>query len=588
MEDDSLSSTPTHSNDLSNVSQNAIQDDEHDAVNLHVDQPSTHDSDSSITATGSNLATSDPKADPQVEELPLKKIADSHLSNNGFVRVRVAEFGRSSSNLKRDDLYMVFVQRDGHCMFHSLLGILHARFPLSEIKTMPQLRDALASYFESQGNELQILLDDNNADSVISFSCESIECLRSGKDETDDMRHFGGIPELVAFSYRFGISLEIFTPETNEGTFICRGGGKTDCVPEGIILLLGWYGKNRKPGQDHWQRVIRSFHAIPADNAMAVGQNCVVTIDGRDVEAKVAQVMQQLVPGGAVVYCYRLDSPYSASLGYFYPTQVRSPLVVNVESSSDSGGEAGSSDVAHNPHPPGALPAFTSVFVSSVTRLGTIVRIIPGHKANDFKYEVQYHDSLSSDVDLECVHSQHEMCEFIEAHPKRKRKNNSQSWPKESLSKSAVVYCKDGKPLGGTDGELKSGTGAVTGVALDWHGAPLYYEIQMRFSGFSACDPTGKYYFESKCVSLNPWPVDSDDVVAERFRKSNTAAPASEKRLLPEQTSTPAAHTPAAAASNVCNCYTKCKGICVNAPPTGPRKRAKKEAPLFFHQCGCL
>jgi hypothetical protein len=37
---------------------------------------------------------------------------------------------------------------------------------------------------------------------------------------------------------------------------------------------------------------------------------------------------------------------------------------------------------------------------------------------------------------------------------------------------------------------------------------------------------------------------------------------------------------PAAAAPvHVCDCYTKCKGICVNTPIAGPRKRVKKEEP---------
>ncbi len=40
---------------------------------------------------------------------------------------------------------------------------------------------------------------------------------------------------------------------------------------------------------------------------------------------------------------------------------------------------------------------------------------------------------------------------------------------------------------------------------------------------------------------------------------------------------------PAAAAPlHVCNCYTKCQGICVNAPIEGPRKRLKKEEPPLF------
>jgi hypothetical protein len=206
--------------------------------------------------------------------------------------------------------------------------------------------------------------------------------------------------------------------------------------------------------------------------------------------------------------------------------------------------------------------------------------------ATDVQYEVQYNDPLSSQLDLECVHTQHELFKFVEAHPNKKKKT-SESWPEGAFSKNAIVYCKDGQRLGGSS-ELFQGTGCVTGVALDWDGTVVYYEIQMRFSGFSEADVSGKYYFKSNCVSLEPFSASAPAPApapahAPAFVPAAAPAPAP----APAPASAPA-FVPAAAAApvHVCDCYTKCKGICINAPVEGPRKRMKKlNPPVFLPQC---
>jgi pyruvate/2-oxoglutarate dehydrogenase complex dihydrolipoamide acyltransferase (E2) component len=285
------------------------------------------------------------------------------------------------------------------------------------------------------------------------------------------------------------------------------------------------------------------------------------------------------------------------------------------------------------------------------------------------------------------------MSEFIGAHSK-----DSHRWPKDAFAELAVAYCKEGVPIGGVDeSDMRGGTGTVTGVAVDCFGSPSHYEIAMR--GKTASQLT-YLYLEANCVSMLPFDhddfqLDDDDpplskggnrgkgagakskkaaaahmatpaqqpaaaaraaitaapasakrqmpeqtataalsemtsreAVFERSqiakgveyvpspmsrmqvssdsaappsaaaqkttpaqqpaaaaRAAMTVAPASAKRLMPEQTATAAPHSAAAAASG-CDCYTKCKGICVNAPVTGSRKRVKKEEPpLFLPQC---
>ena len=97
------------------------------------------------------------------ETLRRKKDADRILDLNGFVRARVTENGHSHASVKRDGYYILATPRDGHCLFHTLLAILRSRVPDSDIRTMEELREALAKYFEDQENELTIRDDDGEA-----------------------------------------------------------------------------------------------------------------------------------------------------------------------------------------------------------------------------------------------------------------------------------------------------------------------------------------------------------------------------------------------------------------------------------------
>ncbi len=104
--------------------------------------------------------------------------------------------------------------------------------------------------------------------------------------------------------------------------------------------------------------------------------------------------------------------------------------------------------------PPGALPMYTSVFIPSVTRIGTIMRVGQGNVANDFVYEVELDDS---ELDLEETIQQRQidMFEFIGAHSK-----DAERWPEVGLPELEVVHCKDGLPTGG--GNMRRGIGTVT------------------------------------------------------------------------------------------------------------------------------
>jgi hypothetical protein len=139
---------------------------------------------------------------------------------------------------------------------------------------------------------------------------------------------------------------------------------------------------------------------------------------------------------------------------------------------------------------------YASVFIPSVTRIGTILKVLPGNVANDFMYDVELNAKDEYDVEETIQQRKIDMFEFIGAHSK-----DAKNWPVNGLAELEVVHCKKGQPPGG-GGIMRSGIGTVTGVALDWHGAPCYYEVTMRG------DPPGKYYFEKKWVSQAAVPDD--------------------------------------------------------------------------------
>jgi hypothetical protein len=194
-----------------------------------------------------------------------------------------------------------------------LLGILQDRLPGSEINTQQKLRQVVADFFEAHENCLKL---DEEEEAVV-WSCESLEAIRSGRDKSGKCLNYGGLPECVAFSLRFKISLEVYAPETMDGPFVIDGGGCTDYAPEVIIQTLGWRGNRRAMGSDHWQRMVSNTRAVSGDKAVvAAGQNCVVTFDGQDVDAKVVRAFQYHVSDTeTLVYCYVLNTSYGTPLG---------------------------------------------------------------------------------------------------------------------------------------------------------------------------------------------------------------------------------------------------------------------------------
>jgi hypothetical protein len=264
-----------------------------------------------------------------LKEMQAKIHADDLLAQNGFTRCTRLENGTHTWSVQHPNWVLRYVPKDGHCLWHCFLGILQDRLPDSGIDNQRKLRQVVAEYFDSHQNCLQ--LDGSD------WSCESLQAVRTGQDKSGKCLNYGGLSECVAFSLRFKISLEIHAPETMQGPFMIGGGGATDCAPEVLIQTLGWRGNRRSVASDHWQRMICRNRTISANIAVvAAGQNCIVSFDGNDVDAKVVRAFQfQVSEQETLLYCYGLQTSYGTPLGYFLPAQVRPAIIVQIDESSE-------------------------------------------------------------------------------------------------------------------------------------------------------------------------------------------------------------------------------------------------------------
>ncbi len=251
-------------------------------------------------AQGTEDAAAQKKAAQEAKEaadLRQKQDADRLLQRSGFVRGFVDENGKQQANLVHDGWLLIAIPRDGHCLMRSFLQILQMRQPDHAMKTHQEMRAELVAYFERHNNRLQI--DD------VFFECDSLEAMRTGQDSSSQNNYYGGLPECVAFSYRFGISLVVYAPESIDGPVIISGGGHTDHAPEAIIVSFGWRGNTRTPGTDHWQRMINLRTSVLAQSSIVPKENCVAKVDGTRYEAK---VKRSLVASGLWVCRSRQQS----------------------------------------------------------------------------------------------------------------------------------------------------------------------------------------------------------------------------------------------------------------------------------------
>lgn len=248
----------------------------------------------------------------QTTNVILKNNADELLFANGFSRTFHLENRHRNANVDCPGWMILHTPRDGHCLWHCLLSILHERHPNSVIQNQNQLREAVVSFYESHDNQLHV--------GEHAFSCEYPHAIRTARDNSGMCLHYGGLPEAVGFALKFKISLEVYAPETFVGPFTIPAGGAS----EAIIQTLGWNGVRRRRGSDHWQRMMCTVFPVCGDAARFVkGESCTVSVEGNDVEAKMIAGKGIETPEGPVVYCFACETHYGQPLGNFPAAKVR-------------------------------------------------------------------------------------------------------------------------------------------------------------------------------------------------------------------------------------------------------------------------
>ena len=268
--------------------------------------------DSNENESAAKLAEKAAELTEQATKVIPKHNADQLLFANGFSRTVHLEKKHRNANVDCPDWMIIHSPRDGHCLWHCLLSILHERYPNSVIQNQNQLRDAVVSFYESHGNVLHV--------GDLAFMCEHPHAIRTARDKSGMCLHYGGLPEAVGFALKFKISLEVYAPETFLGPFNIPAGG----APEAIIQTLGWHGVCRRRGMDHWQRMMCTAFPVSGDAARFVkGESCIVCVEGNDVEAKVMVGKGIATPEGPLVYCWTCETHYGQPLGNFPAAKVR-------------------------------------------------------------------------------------------------------------------------------------------------------------------------------------------------------------------------------------------------------------------------
>ena len=236
-----------------------------------------------------------PVTNKQVSDL---EVADGYLAASDWRRCQRKEKNFLHPSLEHDGYEVLSTDRDGDCLFHCFIEILTERqlvdFSPSKKENVAQMRSIIVNGFVQVQNELSchILGGDRKAFQG-SFECSNLIAMRSGKG---GRLAYGGEAEIAMFGVLYGIAVRVFAPETMNGEFVAN----IDLCPEEVFLLtLGWNGKKRSPGTDHWQRVKHSQPSplVPVQQQQAplvpVQQQQAVTPAQRKEAAKLLAQEQQ-------------------------------------------------------------------------------------------------------------------------------------------------------------------------------------------------------------------------------------------------------------------------------------------------------
>lgn len=183
--------------------------------------------------------------------------ADAVLQASGWRRCVTQEKGCSANNLEHDKFEVVFIQRDGDCLFHCLCQILDT-LGVAKCDGQSAMRGIIADFFDQNKNSIQCaaIAEGEGAEALtLDYSCECVQAIRSGKG---GRRAYGGVAEIVAFCVKYGVTVTVFSPENGsvgDPPITYNPGDIDGEFPRAMVLnTLAWgQNKQRSAGQDHWQ-----------------------------------------------------------------------------------------------------------------------------------------------------------------------------------------------------------------------------------------------------------------------------------------------------------------------------------------------
>ncbi len=143
--------------------------------------------------------------------------------------------------MEHDQYDVLRIERNGHCLFLCFVDILRQRGVAGAPDTHQAMRHAIADYFDGG--------------SIFHHQADMLEGVLLPPDENIRTDGYGGLTEIIAFAAKYGLSVEVHSPETPPYVQLISYGCHGD-APELLLQTMGWQDNGRRAAVgDHWQRL---------------------------------------------------------------------------------------------------------------------------------------------------------------------------------------------------------------------------------------------------------------------------------------------------------------------------------------------
>ena len=192
--------------------------------------------------------------------------AATTMIRQGWSRCTTIERDNINYNMQHDEYKIVFIQRDGNCLFHCLSQFVNKRNPDCARSTHQTIRNTLAQFVATQKPPTS---EQNGKYGGLCLGDVWLPC------EESLLSSYGGEIAIFAFVKKFNIPLEVHSPENGNVLRYQIDGRDNDtdgadwARDNGADILLhtiGWQNWSRDTGErlysgDHWQIIVPKSHA---------------------------------------------------------------------------------------------------------------------------------------------------------------------------------------------------------------------------------------------------------------------------------------------------------------------------------------